>query len=68
MHHGEADARVGQFAQGIDDGKIERVVRIVDAVVARPDVEEVAEDVEVFGRTRATARVVQKDSCYAGCV
>jgi len=58
VHDEDARAAAGAFCKGRDDLRVER---IPDVVVARPVLEQVAEDVEVRGLDGALAEKLEKD-------
>src|SRR6266704_1988806 len=58
VHHEDARAAAGAFGKGRDDLRVEG---IPDVVVARPVLEQVAEDVEIPGPDGALAEKLEKD-------
>ena len=68
VHQQQLDAGVGQCAQTIDDSAIESVLGIIDTIIARPDIKEIAEDVEILGGTGTASEKIKKDAGDAGCL
>src|SRR5229473_1149407 len=58
VHHEDTRAAAGAFGKGRDDLSVER---IPDVVVARPVLEQVAEDVEIRGLDGTPAEKLEKD-------
>src|SRR6266487_5132802 len=58
VHHEDARAPAGAFRKGRDDLRVEG---IPDVIVARPVLEQVAEDVEIRGPEGALAEKLEKD-------
>ena len=62
MQHRYLDTSPHQLAQGIDDDGSKSVIGVVEAVIARPGFEEVAENEQALGSTRTTGEEIKKNA------
>ena len=66
MHQPQLDAGLRQLVQGVDDDPAKGEFGIVQTVIARPGVEQVAQNVEVLGLAGASVEKIQEDPGSAG--
>ena len=60
MHDRKRNAGICQGAKGSDNAEIEGILRIINAIIARPGFKQVAKNIEMLGSTGCTAEKVEK--------
>ena len=60
VHDRQTNAAVAQAAECVDNSAVEIIVRIFDAIIARPSLKQIAEDKNLLGFASLMAKIMKK--------
>lgn len=60
VHDRQTNAAVAQAAECVDNFAVKIIVRIVDAIVARPSLKQITEDKNLLGFASLMAKIMKK--------
>lgn len=60
VHDRQVNAAVAQAAECVDDSAVEIIIRIVNTIVARPSLKQIAEDKNLSGRASFMVKIMKK--------